>query len=297
VASSRPITFIVGFAPGGSADSIARIVGDRLTARTGRKVVVENRPGAGANIAARAVINSTPNGTTLLVTTAALAINETLYKNKGYSAPEALAPIAVVATSPEVFAINSKIPAKSMKEFVELNKTDGVAFGTAGVGTSSHIAGEYFFKNVVKSPARHIPFRGGPDATNAVLGGHVPMVVSSLSGFAAQVASGQVIGLGIASENRSPVIPHVPTFAELGYPGFNLGSWVGFFAPKGTRAEEIAAMNKEIDAIAKEPGVRQRLAAIGFDPREGSVAQTEAFMKHEYATWGKMVRELGLSVE
>jgi tripartite-type tricarboxylate transporter receptor subunit TctC len=296
-ATAGQLTLIVGFAPGGSADSIARVVGGRLGEKTGRKIVVENRPGAGANIAARAVIGAAPDGATLLVTTAALAINETLYRNKGFSASESLLPIAVVATSPEVFAIHPGSPAKTLKEFVELNRNGEIVFGTAGIGTSSHIAGEYFFKVIAKTPAKHVPFRGGPDATNAGVGGHIPMVISSLSGFAPQVASGQLRGLGIAFESRSPVIKDVPTFAESGYAGFSLGSWVGFFAPKGVPAADIAAMNKELDAISREPAIVERLRAIGFDPRHGDVADTVAFMKREYDQWGTMVRELNLSME
>lgn len=296
-AAPSQLTLIVGFAAGGSADSIARVVGGRLGEKTGRKIVVENRPGAGANIAARAVIGAAPDGATLLVTTAALAINETLYRNKGFSAPESLLPIAVVATSPEVFAIHPGSPAKTLKEFVELNRNGEVVFGTAGIGTSSHIAGEYFFKVIAKTPAKHVPFRGGPDATNAGVGGHIPMVISSLSGFAPQVASGQLRGLGIAFDKRSPVIKDVPTFAESGYPDFSLGSWVGFFAPKGVAAGDIAALNKELDAISREPAIIERLAAIGFDPRHGDVANTTAFMQREYEQWGKMVRELNLSME
>ena len=175
-----------------------------------------------------------PDGNTLLVTTAALPINETLYKNKGFPGAS-LMPIAIVATTPEVFAINKNDKAKNIAEFVA-QKDKEIIFATAGIGTGSHIAGEYFFKFIVKANPKHIPFRGGPDATNAVLGGHVPMVVSSLSGFASQVASGDIRGLAIAADARNDVITQVPTFAEAGYPGFTSLSWVGFFAPPGTPA-------------------------------------------------------------
>lgn len=295
-AGGGQLTLLVGFAAGGSADSIARIVGQRLGEKLGRNVVVENRPGAGANIATKTVVQAQPDGNTLLVTTAALPINETLYKNKGFSGPS-LMPISIVATTPEVFAINVNDKANTLAEFVAQNKDKEIHFATAGIGTGSHIAGEYFFKFLAKANAKHIPFRGGPDATNAVLGGHVPMVISSLSGFAPQVAGGKLKGLGVATEARNPVIKDVPTFAEIGHPGFTSLSWVGFFAPPGTPKDKVAEYNKHIDEISKEPAVVERLKALGFDTMNGGVGDAEAFMTKEYAHWKKMVEALELRID
>ncbi len=295
-AASGPLTLLVGFAAGGSADSIARIIGARLGEKLGRSVVVENRPGAGANIATKAVVLAAPDGNTLLVTTAALPINETLYKNKGFSAPS-LMPISIVATTPEVFALNKNDKATTIAEFVANAKDGEILFGTAGIGTGSHIAGEYFFKFVVKAKPKHIPFRGGPDATNALLGGHIPMVISSLSGFAQQVASGDIRGLAIASEQRNDVVKQVPTFTEAGYPGFTSLSWVGFFAPPATPKALVTDLNKQIDAIASERAIQAKLRSIGFDPMTGDVAVAEAFMAKEYAQWKKMVEALELRVD
>ncbi len=294
--SGKPLTLLVGFAPGGSADSIARVIGNPLGEKLGRSVVVENRPGAGANIATRAVVQAPPDGATLLVTTAALPINETLYKNKGFVA-STLMPISIVATTPEVFAINKDLKAQNLAEFIADSKDKEVIFATAGIGTGSHIAGEYFFKFIAKTNAKHVPFRGGPDATNAVLGGHVPMVISSLSGFAAQVSSGALRGLAIASDQRNPVIKDVPTFGEAGYPGFTSLSWVGFFAPAGTSPQIITQYNAIIEEIRKDPAIEKRLRSIGFDPMGGNVATAEAFMKNEYAQWKNMVESLGVYVE
>ena len=292
----KPLTLIVGFAPGGSADSIARVIGNPLGERLGRSVVVENRPGAGANIATRAVVQAPPDGATLLVTTAALPINEYLYKNKGFVA-STLMPISIVATTPEVFAINKDLKPQNLAEFIADSKGKEVVFATAGIGTGSHIAGEYFFKFIAKTEAKHVPFRGGPDATNAVLGGHVPMVVSSLSGFPSQVASGALRGLAIAAEQRNEVVKDVPTFAEAGYPGFTSFSWVGFFAPPGTSPQIVTEYNRIIDDIRKDPAIDKRLRSIGFDPMGGDVATADKFMQKEYAQWKKMVEALELRVE
>jgi tripartite-type tricarboxylate transporter receptor subunit TctC len=290
------LNLIVGFAAGGSADSIARIIGARLQEKTGRNVVVENRPGAGANIATKAVVLAPPDGNMLLVTTAALPINETLYRNKGF-AGASLKPIAIVATTPEVFAIGKNDPAKNIAEFVANQKDKEIIFATAGIGTGSHIAGEYFFKFIMKANPKHIPFRGGPDATNALMGGHVPMVVSSLSGFASQVANGDIRGLAIASDARNDVIKQVPTFTEAGYPGFTSLSWVGFFAPPGTSAALVETLNKQIDDISREPAISAKLRSIGFDPLYGDVKATEAFMATEFAEWKKRVDALELKVD
>lgn len=294
--TGQNINLLVGFAAGGSADSIARIVGARLQEKLGRNVVVENRPGAGANIATRAVVQAAPDGNTLLVTTAALPINETLYRNKGFVGT-ALKPISIVATTPEVFAIGKNDKAKDLAEFVANQKDREVIFATAGIGTGSHIAGEYFFKFILKANPKHIPFRGGPDATNALMGGHVPMVVSSLSGFAAQVANGDIRGLAIASDARNPIIKNVPTFTEAGYPGFVSLSWVAFFAPPGTPADIVANLNKQIDEISREPAIMEKLRSIGFDPTSGNVASAEAFMAKEFAEWKKRVEALELKVD
>ena len=294
--ATGPLTLLVGFAPGGSADSIARVIGARMGEKLGRSVVVENRPGAGANIATKAVVLAPPDGNTLLVTTAALPINETLYKNKGFSAPS-LMPISIVATTPEVFAINKNDKAATIADFVAAAKGRGVLFGTAGIGTGSHIAGEYFFKFILKAEAKHIPFRGGPDATNALLGGHIPMVISSLSGFAAQLAAGEIRGLAIAANERNPVVKDVPTFTEVGYPGFTSLSWVGLFAPPVTSKKIIADYNKMIDDISNEPAIESKLRSIGFDPMKGNVEAAEAFMAKEYTQWKKMVEALELRVD
>lgn len=296
VTTNTQINLVVGFAPGGSADSIARIVGNRLGEKTGRRVVIENKPGAGGNISAKSVIGAAADGATLLVTTAALPINETLYRNKGFSV-EQLRTVAIVATTPEVFAVNPATPAKTLPEFVELFKGKQISFGTAGVGTGSHIAGEYFFKEIAKGDAKHVPFRGGPDATNALMGGHLSMVISSLSGFASQIAGEQLRGLAVASAARIQVISKVPTFGEAGYAGFTSFSWVGFFAPGATPAAELARLNKEIDEIVREPAIRERLVAIGFDPMNATLPEADAFMKREVEQWRKMVRALDLSVD
>jgi tripartite-type tricarboxylate transporter receptor subunit TctC len=294
---TRDITFMVAFAPGGVADTVARLLAQGLSAKLGRTVVVENRGGAGGNIAASAVARAMPDGYTLLVTTTALAINETLRKNNGFSTSE-LKTVAIVASSPESLIANINNPAASLADVVKAAKGKTITFGTAGVGSGSHIAAEYFFKQIAQVSATHVPFQGGAPAMNAILGNQIDLLATTLGGgAAAQIAAGKVKGLAVASSKRAAVVPNVPTYAEAGYPNFEAYSWVGVFAPAGTSAEIVGKLNAAVDEVMKTPALRARLTAIGFDPIEGSQAQAESYFRAEVFKWGTMVRSLGLSID
>jgi tripartite-type tricarboxylate transporter receptor subunit TctC len=293
---ARDITFVVAFAPGGVADTLARFVGKGMSERLGRTVVVENRGGAGGNIAAAAVARAAPDGYTLLVTTTAVAINETLRPNKGFAATD-LKPIAIVASSPEALVAGPDNPAASLADFLKAAKGKNITFGSAGAGSGSHIAAEYFFKEIAKISATHVPFQGGAPAIAATIGNQIDVMATTLGGgAAAQIASGKLKGLGVASAKRAAVTPNVPTYAEAGYP-FEASSWVGVFAPAGTSPEVTAKLNETIEQVMKDPALRQKLTSIGFDPIEGSQAQAETYFKAEVEKWGKMVKTLGLEIK
>jgi tripartite-type tricarboxylate transporter receptor subunit TctC len=294
---ARDITFIVAFAPGGVADTLARFVGKGLSERLGRTVVVENRGGAGGNIAAAAVARAMPDGYTLLVTTTAVAINETLRPNKGFAAND-LKPIAIVASSPEALVTSPANPAASLGDFLNAAKGKSVTFASAGVGSGSHIAAEYFFKELAKISAVHVPFQGGAPAISATIGNQVDLMATTLGGgAAAQIASSKLKGLSVASAKRVAVVPNVPTYAEAGFPNFEAASWVGVFAPANTSPEIISKLNATIEQVMRDPELRQKLTAIGFDPIEGTQAQAESYFKAEVEKWGKMVKTLGLSIK
>jgi tripartite-type tricarboxylate transporter receptor subunit TctC len=294
---ARDITFVVAFAPGGVADTLARFVGKVLGEKMGRTVVVENRGGAGGNIAAAAVARANPDGYTLLVTTTAVAINETLRPNKGFAAND-LTPIAIVASSPEALVTSPSNPAGSLADFLKATKGKSITFASAGVGSGSHIAAEYFFKEIAKINAVHVPFQGGAPAISATIGNQVDLLATTLGGgAAAQIASGKLKGLGVASAKRVSVTPNVPTYAEAGYPNFEAASWVGVFAPAHTSPEIIAKLNATIEQVMQDPALRQKLTSIGFDPIEGSQAQAASYFKAEVEKWGKMVNMLGLSIK
>jgi tripartite-type tricarboxylate transporter receptor subunit TctC len=293
---ARDITFVVAFAPGGVADTLARFVGKGLSERLDRTVVVENRGGAGGNIAAAAVARAAPDGYTLLVTTTAVAINETLRPNKGFAVSD-LKPIAIVASSPESLVTSPGNPAGNLADFLKAAKSKNITFGSAGVGSGSHIAAEYFFKEIAKISATHVPFQGGAPAIAATIGNQIDLLATTLGGgAAAQIASGKLKGLGVASTKRAAVTPNVPTYAEAGYP-FEASSWVGVFAPANTSPEITAKLNTTIEQVMKDPALRQKLTSIGFDPIEGSQAQAESYFTAEVAKWGKMVKTLGLEIK
>jgi len=294
---ANKITLIVGFAPGGIADTLARLIGQGLSERLHQTVVVENRGGAGGNIAAGVVARAAPDGYTLLATTTALAINETLHENNPFSRTD-LKAVAIVASSPEALTTNPANPAKNLADFVARMKGKTINFGSAGVGTGSHIEAAYFFKFLAKVPAQHIPFQGGAPAINAVMGNQIDMLASTLGGgTAAQIKGGKLKGLGIAADKRAAVVPDVPTYAEQGYKGFTASSWVGFFAPAKTDPKILTALNTSIEDTLKTPAVQNKLIGLGFEPIEQSQAQADAMFNAEVDKWGKMVKALGLSIK
>lgn len=294
---SNKITLVVAFAAGGVADTLARMVGQGLSERLHQPVVVENRGGAGGNIAAGVVAHAAPDGYTLLVTTTAIAINETLREAKQFSAND-FKTIAIVASSPEALVTSPSNPANNLADFVKAAKGKTINFGSAGVGSGSHIEAEYFFKKIAGIEATHVPFQGGAPAINATLGNQIDLLATTLGGgAAAQVAAGKLKGLGIAADKRAAVTPNVPTYAESGFPGFFAASWVGFFAPAKTDPQIINTLNAAINETIKNPEVQKKLDTIGFDPIEGSPAQAEAMFSAEVTKWGDMVKALNLTIK
>jgi tripartite-type tricarboxylate transporter receptor subunit TctC len=292
---SRSISIVVGFAPGGLVDSVARVIGQKLSERLGQPVVVENRPGASGNIAHKAVASATPDGHTLLVASTSVAINESLFKNKGYSASE-LTPILIAAATPEVLATHPSRPEKNLKDFVDAAKARGqpLLFATAGIGSGSYIAAEYFFKFKAQVPATHVPYQGGAPAITAGMGNQVDVIAVAMAGGVAEpIKAGQLRGLGVASEKRAAALPDVPTYAEAGFPGFTATAWAGFFAPAKTDRAIITKLNAMINEILDDPEVMRRLGPLGLEAIHGSPADAEALFKTEVEKWTLMVNSIG----
>ena len=291
------ITMVVAFAPGGVADTVARFIAQGLSERLRQSVVVENRGGAGGNLAAAAVAHAAPDGYTLLATTTAIAINETLREVKQFAATD-LTTVAIAASSPEALVTSPNNPANSLADLIKAAQAKPVNFGSAGVGSGSHIEAEYFFKILAHISATHIPFQGGAPAMNAVLGDQIDVWATTLGGgAAAQIAAGKLKGLAIAGDSSAGVVPNVPTFAEQGYANYVAASWVGVFAPAKTDPKIIEALNAAINDTIKSPDIQDKLTKIGFDPMTGTPAQADAMFKAEVAKWGKMVSALGITIK
>jgi tripartite-type tricarboxylate transporter receptor subunit TctC len=293
---SRQISFVVAFAPGGVADTLARLIGKGVGERLQQNVVVENRGGAGGNIAAEVVAHANPDGYTFLATTTALAINQTLFVNKPFSVSD-FQTIAIAASSPEALVTSPTNPANDLPSFIKAMNGRTINLAVPGVGTGSHVVAEYFFKELAKVPAQPIPYQGGAPAINATIGGQVDLMATTLGGGApAQVEGGKLKGIAIAADKRAAVTPNIKTYAEQGYPGFTAASWVGLFVPAKTDPAIVSKLNAAVEEVINDPAVQKNLQTIGFDPIHQSPAEADAYFKSEVAKWGGMVKELGLAI-
>jgi tripartite-type tricarboxylate transporter receptor subunit TctC len=295
---TQRITFIVGFAAGGFTDVVARAVGEHVSKKLGQPVVVENRGGAASNIAARLVAGAKPDGYTVLVSTTALAINATAHRKIDYSLLDDLVPVAIAVRAPETFGAKPG-GAKTLKEFIDQAKSSGGAnFGSAGAGTGSHLTWFGFFKSNADVNVVHVPFQGAAPAQQAVLGGQVDALAATASGaVVAQLSDGgKMTCLAVAAAKRYHLLPNCPTLTEVGFPGIEGSSWVGFWVPKGTPANVIDALNGAINAITEDQKAADNLKRngdlTGFDAK-----QADAFVRGEVASWGERVKAAGAQVD
>jgi tripartite-type tricarboxylate transporter receptor subunit TctC len=286
---------MVAFPAGGFADSFARLLGNRLSERLGQAVVIENRPGAGGNVAAAAAARAPEDGHTFLVTTNALAINEHLTKDSR-SLVEQLKPVSISAGAPDVLIVNAKHPARSLAQLVEHAKGRPINFGTPGRGTVGHIVTTYLFKQLGnKVEAIHVPFQGGAPVVNALLGEHIEMAAGATVGYSAQLLSGAFRAIAVSSAKRLPAFPDVPTYIESGLPELVITNWVGVFLPAQT-AEPIAVkLNEAIDAVTREPQIVERIRSLLMEPRYADRPTTDKLFKEEVAQWAKMTRAIGIA--
>jgi tripartite-type tricarboxylate transporter receptor subunit TctC len=294
---TKPVKFVVAFAPGGPADIIARLLGQRLSESLGQPVVVENRAGAGGNVASGIVSKAAPDGYTLMLNTSSLAVNVSLSKNPGFDAEKDFTLASVVASSPNLLVAYPGLKAKNLQEVVAEAKSGKLNYGTAGAGTTPHLTAEYLFKVLAKVDVTHIPFQGAGPALNATLGGQVEMASVALPAAVEMVKGGKVRGLAVTSNKRVAALPDVPTVAESGFPGFEDYTWVGVFAPSKTPPEVVQHLNSEINKILRSADFQAKLAGVGFEPVGGSTKDAADYLKTELAKWAKVVKETGTKVE
>jgi tripartite-type tricarboxylate transporter receptor subunit TctC len=293
---NRPVKLLVAFAPGGPADIIARIAGQKLGEVWKQSVVVENRGGAGGNIAAAAAAKADPDGYTILVTTSAFAVNQTLSKNPGYSADDFRA-AAVVATTPNLIIGAPNLKANDLREAVELARSEKLTYGTAGAGTTPHLSAERIFKLEGKVDIPHAPFTGAGPAMQAVIGSHIPLASVAMSAAVANVKAGTVKGLAVTSKERVASLPNVPTARELGLGEADDTTWVVFFVPAKTPEAVIGKINADVNAILKDKDTQAQLDKIGFMAVGGSAKDAEDYVRSETRRWGDIIKKIGLEAQ
>lgn len=294
---SKPIRVAVAFPPGGPVDIIARLMGPKLGELLGQSIVVENVVGAGGNVAAVRVAKAAPDGYTVLAHSSAYAVNPTLIPNAGYDGEKDFIPLAIVASQPNLIVVHADFPAKTLAELLERARTEKLAFASAGNGTTPHLTGENLFKVRAKVDITHIPFKGGGPAAAAVLSGQPP--IGSIAGSAPlpHIKAGKLRALAVSSAQRLAALPDVPTLGELGFPGMEDYTWVGFFVPAGTPADVAQRLNDALLRVARDPQIKERLEALAFDVTAAPLADTAAYVKSELAKWGKVVRDVGAKVD
>ena len=295
---ARPIRFIVIFAPGGGLDIVGRLVADPLSAKIGQPVIVENRPGAGGNIATGYAARSTADGHTLLVTTNSYNINAFLFKNPGYDARKDFTPVVELTAAASIIIAYPGAPYRTLKDLVSAARAQPgkIPYATGGNGSPTHIAAE-MFKNVAGISLVHIPYKGGGPANQDVLAGQVPLSMAALPSVMPQLQAGRLRGLAVTSERRWPGLPDVPTIAESGFPGYSHITWIGLVAPAATPHAVIARLNKEIAGILSGRDMRERINQLGAEPVGRSAAEFAEMLKAEHAAMGKLIPQLGIKVD
>ena len=293
----RPVRLVVAFAPGGPADIVARLISQRLGDALGQSVVVENRGGAGGNIAAQQVARGAADGYVVLLTTSAIAVAPGMSANPGFDIEKDFAPVALIAAQPSVIVAHPSVQASNLQELIALAKGGKLNFGTAGNGTSPHLAAEYLFKVLAGVNVTHIPFNGGGPALQAAAGGNVELVNVALSPAIPLIKAGKLKAIALTSPRRAPALPDVPTIAESGYPGFEDRTWVGMLVPAATPATVVTRLNADVEKVLQLPEIRERMAAIAFEPLGGTPQAFGQFVRSEAVKFAKFVREAGIKAE
>jgi tripartite-type tricarboxylate transporter receptor subunit TctC len=296
---TKPITLIIGFAPGGPSDVMARILTRKMEEILKQPFVIENRAGAGGGIAGAAVARAAPDGyTVLLATGSLLAINVSLYKGLAYDPEKDFEPISVIGLQTNVLYTHPSVPAKSLAELIAHVKDNPgkLSFGSGGIGTPAHLAGE-LLKIEAKLDMTHVPFRGTGPALQAVIGGHVPMAYNPPSPLIPHIQSGAIRPIAITTLKRTDVLPDVPTIAESGFPGFEATTWHALVAPAGTPKEVIAALHQATAATVNDPAVRKALTDLGVDVVGGTPEELRAYLKSEIPKWAAVVKASGAKVD
>jgi tripartite-type tricarboxylate transporter receptor subunit TctC len=294
---TRPVRIIVGYAPAGATDILARLFGQWLSERLGQQFVVENRPGAANNLATEAVVNAPPDGYTLLLVNPANAINASAYDKLSFNFLRDIAPVAGIMRVPNVMEVNPALPAKTVAEFIAYAKANPgkVNFASGGVGTSVHMSGE-LFKMLTGVDMVHVPYRGAAPAVMDLIAGQVQVVFDNLPGSIEHIRAGSLRALAVTTAARSDALPDLPTVADV-VPGFEASAWFGIGAPRNTPADIVALLNREINAGIADPKIKARLIDLGGMPIPGTPADFGKLLAVETEKWAKVVKFAGIKAE
>jgi tripartite-type tricarboxylate transporter receptor subunit TctC len=294
---SRPVRLLVGFAAGGGVDIVARLIGQWLSERLGQQFIIENRPGAGTNIATEAVVRAPADGYTLLLVNVANAVNATLYDNLSFNFIRDVAPVAGIMVVPNVMVVHPSVPAKTVPEFIAYAKANlgKINMGSGGIGGPSHVAGE-LFKMMAGVDLVHVPYRGVAPALTDLIGGQVQVIFSTMTGSIEYIRTGKLRALAVTTAMRAEALPDIPTVGEF-VPGYEASAWYGLGAPKNTPAEIVAKLNKEINAGLADPKLRARLADLGGTVLAGSPADFSKLIAEETDKWAKVIKSAGIKPE
>jgi len=295
---SKPIHLLVPFPPGGATDSIARLVAQKLSDGLGQQVIVENRPGGGTIIATELAAKAPADGYTLLVVTAAFAVNPSLYPHLPYDSNKELTPVTLVSAAPNVLIVNPTVPANTVKELIAYAKAHPhqVNFGSAGNGTSNHLAGE-MFSTMAGVDIVHVPYKGDAPSITDLLAGRIQMLFIGYGPVAQYVKTGALRAIAISSAHPSALVPGLPTIAESGVPGFESAVWNGIVVPAQTPPAIINRLQSEIAKILAQPDTHEKIVAMGFDPIGDSPAEFRAYLGAESQRLGKVVKDAGIHVD
>jgi tripartite-type tricarboxylate transporter receptor subunit TctC len=292
---SRPIRLVVPFPAGASSDVVGRMLAQKLAEQMGEQVIADNRPGAGGNLGIASAAKSAPDGYTMVIATASIAVSPSLYANPGYDAVKDLAPVARLTSIPNVLLVHPSVPARTLKQFVSLARAHPgkLNFGSGGAGTTNHLANE-LLKHLEKINIVHVPYKGVTMAMTSMIGGEVDEVVMPVSTALPQIRAGKVRALAVLTDKRIAALPDVPTGIEGGVPGFTMPLWYGMFMPVATPRDIVARVSRELIAALNSRDLRDRLAALGVDPWPGTSEELAKLLRADIERYGAIARSAGL---